>query len=595
MAYELKREDIFGLAHSLNAEVREKGNELFFRYCPYCHGDGHDKDTFSINLQTGMFKCFRASCGRQGHFVQMARDFSYPLDFGDSRQRKTPYRVLPQREIEVRPPAVTYLESRHISREITERYQVTTRKDYPKILVFPFYDENNVLQFVKYRKTDFDPVRDKNKEWCERNTMPILFGMNHCENFGTLVITEGQIDSLSLAECGIKNAVSVPTGALGMTWLEHCWDWVTRFEEVIVFGDCENGKITLSDELGRRLPMPVRVTRPEDYFGEKDANAILCRFGKEAVVQAVQNAKLRPVQHVKELADVQAVDIYNMERVFTGITEIDRILGGLYFGQVILLTGKRGEGKSTFMSQLIVEALEQGYKTFAYSGELTDYHFKRWIDFQAAGPDCIVTNRDRFGEETYLITDQIVEQLNRWYRSKAYLYDNNAIESGDELESLLVTIEKAICRYGVRFICIDNLMTALDVDLKDDLYRAQSKFLRELKLLAVRHNVVVVLVAHPRKTKDGSFANDDVAGSADITNRVDVVLSYARSDDESCDSRLAITKNRLTGKLALKDKQIQLFYSNKSKRITSALSHSKTYSWQKQEPESPISALDLPF
>ena len=74
--------------------------------------------------------------------------------------------------------------------------------------------------------------------------------------------------------------------------------------------------------------MPVRVTQPEDYFGEKDANDILRRYGKEAVVSAVHNAKLKPVNRVKELADVQAVDIYSMERIFTGINEIDRIIGG---------------------------------------------------------------------------------------------------------------------------------------------------------------------------------------------------------------------------------------------------------------------------
>ena len=102
MPYELKREDILGLARRLNAETHEKGEELFFKYCPFCGGGGHDRNTFSINLKTGMFKCFRASCGRQGHFVQMAREFSYPLDFQASGKSKTVYRALPQKEIQVR-------------------------------------------------------------------------------------------------------------------------------------------------------------------------------------------------------------------------------------------------------------------------------------------------------------------------------------------------------------------------------------------------------------------------------------------------------------------------------------------------------------
>ena len=73
--------------------------------------------------------------------------------------------------------------------------------------------------------------------------------MQQCEDRETLVITEGQIDSLSLAEAGIKNAVSVPTGARGFTWYQHCADWIDGFREIIVFGDNENGQITLVNEL----------------------------------------------------------------------------------------------------------------------------------------------------------------------------------------------------------------------------------------------------------------------------------------------------------------------------------------------------------
>ena len=593
MSYELKREDILGLANKLNAETFEKGDELFFKWCPYCHGSGHDKNTFSINLKTGTFHCFRSSCGRQGHFVQMAKDFSFPLDFQNTRIKKQ-YRQLPQRLVKIREPAVEYLESRGISRETAERYRITVRKDNPQILVFPFYDQDGKLQFVKYRKTDFDKTRDKNKEWCETNTMPILFGMEQCVDFDTLVITEGQIDSLSVSECGVKNAVSVPTGAQGMTWLENCWDWILKFKAVVVFGDCENGKITLADELERRLPIPVLVTQPEDYYGEKDANDILQKYGKTAVISAIHNAKLKPVRHVKELADVESVDIFNMERAYSGINEIDRILGGFFFGQVILLTGKRGEGKSTFMSQLMVEALDQGYRAFAYSGELTDYHFKRWMDLQTAGPEHVLTRVNQFGEESYFIPDDVAQKLNRWYRGNAFIYDNSATDS-EELESLLVTIEKTICRYGVRFVCIDNLMTALDVDLRDDLYRAQSKFMRELKSIATKHNVVILLVAHPRKMRNGEFANDDVSGSSDITNRADVVMSYERCTDGTCDGKLAITKNRLTGKLATGENQILLFYSNKSKRIASAQSYGKRYGWENQPENPPIEEFDLPF
>ena len=593
MGYEFQEKDLYGLAQKLGADTRQKGDELFFKWCPYCHGDGHDKDTFSVNLKTGLFKCFRNGCGKQGHFVQMARDFNYPLDIGHIPHK---YRELPQRPLVIHEKAIEYLKSRGISSEVTKQYHITTRKDNNKILVFPFYDENMVLRFVKYRKTDFDKTRDKNKEWCEPDTMPILFGMDQCEGFDYLVITEGQIDSLSVTEAGIPNAVSVPTGAKGFTWLSNCWDWISRFPEVIVFGDFENGKITLVDELSRRLQCKIRVVRKEDYLGEKDANAILQKYGPEAIRDAVFNAEVLPVNHVKRLADVESVDLNTLEKIRTGITNLDRIIEGLYYGQVVLLTGKRGEGKSTFMGTVIAEALNQQKKVLAYSGELPDYHFKRWLDLQIAGPHNITTTYNQFSDPKYSLSDEVVKKINQWYYDQAFLYDNDAIDSGDEYESLLDTIERSIQRYGINLICIDNLMTAIYISSPESQNVQQSQFVRNLKKIAKKYNVVILLVAHPRKTQGEVSDNDMVSGSSDITNLADLVISYTRnSEEDNPGGKIFIMKNRMTGRLALKENAISVAYDPVSKRIYSPQGGPNVkYSWETPAKEFDDFG-DLPF
>lgn len=592
MGYEFQERDLLGLASKLGADTRRKGDELFFKWCPYCHGDGHDKDTFSVNLTTGLYKCFRSGCDRHGHFVQLARDFGYPLDMGDTPRK---YRELPQRPLKVKEQAVRYLEGRGISRAVTERYHISARKDNENVLVFPFYDENHTLRFVKYRKTDFDKERDKNKEWCEKDTMPILFGIDQCQDFSRLVITEGQIDSLSLAEAGIPNAVSVPNGARGFTWIENCWDWVSKFPEVVVFGDCERGKITLVDELSRRLRCKLRVVRQEDYLGEKDANAVLQKYGPEALRQAVANAQVLPVNHVVRLADVESVDLNDLERIRTGFSNLDRVVDGFFMGQLVLLTGKRGEGKSTLMGQLMAEALNQGYKVLAYSGELPGYQFKRWLDFQLAGPQNALTTYNVYSDPRYSLGEDTVERLNRWYYDSAFLYDNNSL-NGDEYESLLETIEKAIQRYGVKLVCVDNLMTAIDVASADSQYIQQSQFVRSLKQIAVRYNVVVLLVAHPKKTEGKVTDNDAVFGSSDITNRADLVLSYVKNPEgETQGGKVFVLKNRMTGKLALGESAVAMEYEPSSKRIYQAgSSPSYQYGWERIPAEFDP-ADDLPF
>ena len=571
--YEFKSSDVFDFANFISAEVKQKGNELFFKYCPQCKGGGGDKDTFSVNLETGAFKCFRASCDYHGHFVELARDFGFKLD--DEQERK--YRKLPQPKIESKPKAIEWLERRGISADVVKRYKITVQKDNDNILVFPFYDEQGVMQFVKYRKMDFDKERDKNKEWCEKDTMPILFGMAQCEDFSRLVITEGQIDSLSVASCGIKNAVSVPTGALGFTWLANCWDWINKFEEIVVFGDYEKGKITLIETLEKRIQGKVKCVRCEDYLCEKDANDILRKYGKDAIIKAVENAELRDVKYVKRLANVEAVNLTDLPKIKTGIRQLDRVCGGLLRGHVVLLSGKRGEGKSTFMSQIVAEAIEQDNAVFVYSGELPNYHFKNWLDLQIAGNKYVSTRQNEYGDNEYYLTEDTVKKINKWYYDKAFIFDNSAV-TDNEYEGLLKVIIDSICRYDIKLVCIDNLMTAMDCDVNTDLYRQQSSFVKSLEKLAQQYDVAIILVAHPKKTQ-GDFDNDTVSGSSDITNAVSFVFNYQRAKDGTDhDSELMITKNRLNGKILTGDNSIKLYYSEKSKRVTANPYEEKEYS-----------------
>lgn len=583
--YEFKNEDAYRFAREQRAEAKVSGDELQFTYCPYCNGGkgGKDKKTFSINLDTGQYKCLRASCGAQGNFITLSKDFDFSL--GNEADRyfssKTQFRTFKKKEIQTKDHAVELMAARGISERIVRKYKLTIADNYGKdIIAFPFFDEKNNLKFIKYRNMNFQKGIHKNKEWCEERCMPILFGMEQCnDKFDRLIITEGQIDSLSLAEAGIENAVSVPTGAMGFTWVPHIWEWFSKFKELIVFGDYEKGEISLLEELKKRFPGTVKSVRKDDYKGEKDANDILRKYGREALRSAIENALAVPVQRVKELADVQAVDIYSMPKIKTGMNQIDRLLGGMYYGQVILLTGKRGDGKSTFMGQIAVAALEQGKNIFAYSGELQDYFFKRWLDMQAAGTRNIIQN-ERDEETHYFLTNSTIEKINDWYRGRAFIYDNNIVED-DELEDLLKTIEKAVMQYGINLVCIDNLMTALDVSMKEDLYRAQSKFVNKLCKLAKKQGIVVILVAHPRKNSFGSDENDSVSGTADITNRVDVVMTYKRGKDIPEDEReLLISKNRLTGRLTKAG--IRLYYDKVSKRIAdNQEDFEKAYGWEK--------------
>lgn len=576
--YEFEQNDAFRFANFVGTNAKPKGNELQFQYCPYCRGGkNHDKNTFSISLRTGQYECKRSSCGARGNMITLARDFDFELSENVTRYYNVSnfnggFKKFKEKHIEVKDEAIKYMESRGISKETCQKYEITTHKDDDARLVFPFKDQFGELKLIKYRNAKFIKGETKgNKEWCESNCMPILFGMNHCDvdKSKTLVLTEGQMDSLSLSEAGIENAVSVPFGVNGFTWIPHCWDFVKQFEKIIVFGDFEKGKITLVDDIARRFKIQVLKIREQDYKGCKDANEILQKHGKDALKFAVEHAQELPMNKVIDLSEVKPIDVFAIEKLRTGIKNLDSLLyGGLPFGGVVLVTGKAGEGKSTMTSQILLHAMEQGYKCFAYSGELSNAQFKAWMNFQLAGANHIYEYKnDVFGKIQFGISEKNTALMDAWYKGKCYMYDNSDID-GDEKESLIQIVEETILHYGVRVLLVDNLMTALDLEKIDsfDKYDKQSLFVKKLSRLALKYNALIILVAHKRKNNFSTNTNDEVAGSSDIINLATITLSYEKSTDlQDTERLLKLSKNRLFGNLNTDG--WKLSFNEKSKRV----------------------------
>jgi twinkle protein len=560
--YQFKAEDAERFAR-LHGPFRQKGNELVFERCPYCNGGGRpDKFTFSINAESGLFQCKRSGCRAQGNMITLARDFNFDLSEdvkryyniqnynGRFKQFKDAHRITESKD-----EAVEYLKSRGISEAVCRRYEITVRADNDKVLVFPFKDPEGSLKFIKYRNTEKGA---KPKEWCEKDCMPILFGMNHCKDGGRLVVTEGQIDSLTLAECGIDNAVSVPIGMNGFTWVPHCWEWLQKFSEIVVFGDCENGQISLAAELKVKFPKITRVVRVEDYQGYKDANDLLRNVGRDAVIRAVEQSEYATSTRLKDMSEVVSVDIEHQPCISTGISELDQILtGGFHYGGVIVLSGKRGDGKSTMASQFVVEALAQRHNCMIYSGELPNSFVKNWLDRQLAGKGNL--------------TNTELDRNNAWYKGRLFVYDDTDInDEDDETEALVEIMEEAIIQKNCEVILLDNLMTAMEEGAPTDeaLYRKQSDFVGKMAKMARRMNVIIILIAHPRKTMTTRLDNDDVSGSADITNKASLVLTYSRvihdkEEPDPTERKLSVLKNRLTGKLG----DVHVYFSEDSKRI----------------------------
>ena len=564
MIYEFDKNDALRFADHVNIRAREKGDELIFTRCPYCGQGTKAKEKFAINLRTGQFNCFRASCGAHGNMITLSKDFDFQISeevdrYFNRNNWNNRFRRFAANHKQSTDKAIEYMKSRGISEDICKRFEITSKEGQENVIVFPFYNEQNELKFIKYRNTEFQKgITKGSKEWCESDCMPILFGMNKCEGFEQLIITEGQIDSMSVTQAGYKNAVSVPTGAQGSTWVPHCYDWVNKFDEIIIFGDCEKGKITLTEMIQSRFSNKrIRIVRVEDYHGYKDANEILQNIGASGIATAINNAETVLSERVIDMASVEYKNFDEIPRIPTGFKELDRVLkGGFMFGTVVLLTGQRGNGKSTIGSQFVCEALKAGHNAFMYSGELPNFWVKDWVNVQLYGKQ--------------RLTNSEIAQCENFYRGRLYLFNADIIET-EEMEDLLKVVEDTIIKKDIKFVLLDNLMTALESDYDETLYRKQSNFVGRLAKLSKALQVVIVLIAHPRKRVNNSkyvFENDDVSGSGDITNKVDTIMTYDKPKETDAISEnhriLRVTKNRLWGWLT----KIDLFYSDESRRTS---------------------------
>lgn len=549
---------------------KTKGNELIPLYCPFCKGgQRHDKYTFALNVEKKVYKCLRGSCGVEGHFTELLKHFGI--------ERKKVEWVPPKSKMQaVRSRSENYLRSRGFSPATWQKCGVS---EVNGNIAFPYY-ENGQVVLLKFRKPEKYAGRGQ-KAWRESGGKDVLWCMQLCSPDKPLIITEGEFDTLALYEAGLENVVSVPSGNENLKWVETCWDWLKQFSKIIIWGD--------NDEPGKKMVRNLLLKLDEWEVAtvdspHKDANECLYREGAAGCQKYINQAQAAPIEGLLDLSDVEPLDVSKIERVKTNITWLDKELGGFNMGELTVWTGKPGSGKSTFVSQMLLESIDQNYKVCAYSGELRADRFQYWLYLQAAGKNNIKQYFDPVRQtDISYIPKQTIQKIKLWHKGKFFLYDNEISSQNAENTGILKMFALAAKRYGCKVFLVDNLMTSrFDGKSESDYYRAQSNFVNELVNFAKTYNVHVHLVAHPKK-KDGAI-NDmyDVSGTADIPGLAHNIFCLERAEDEKeYDTVLKVFKDRNGGSIGHK---LGLVFDDKSKRFyqqSDPLKGNKKYGWER--------------
>lgn len=217
----------------------------------------------------------------------------------------------------------------------------------------------------------------------------------------------------------------------------------------------------------------------------------------------------------------------NVEREYTNISELDYLLKGIEYGKLSLWSGITNHGKTTLMIQFAKECIKQHKKIFYFSGEQSSSEFKNYLYVGMCTKIQLDFIQDKHNPKIYDVKpkNEVIEYFDNIYKDTIFLYDNASKDN--TITNMIRTMESAY-KKGVRIFFIDNFM---QLDNSEKL-EEQTKIVELFKRFARDKNVIVNLVAHPRKTQfmKCRLTIFDIAGTQNIANKSANICSIIRTD-----------------------------------------------------------------
>jgi twinkle protein len=403
--------------------------------------------------------------------------------------------VLPEwkNNTELSAGAVKWFEERGISQKTLTNMKISEGSEWmPQVskevntIQFNYFINDQLIN-TKYRdgRKNFKLVKGAEK---------VFYNINSIVGHDWCVIVEGEMDALSLYDVGITNVVSVPNGAtlnrLNLDYLDNCIEYFEDKQKIILATDSDEAGQNLQQELIRRFG--AEVCWMADFGIHKDANDMLMADGRNAVIDAIHNAKAVPLENVVTVNDINDELEEFIHEGFkpgfqVGLDNFDSIFS-TYTGQFITVTGVPSSGKSDFVDRMAVGyQMKYGWKTAFASPENkpTFLHAHKLIRKIGGW----MPKQEDLGSSKWKDCWNVVNDNFYFIESERYDLDT-VLKKGAEL----------VKRKGIKCLVIDpfnkvKMKGAADMSITD----ATMEYLARIETFAKKYDVLVVIVAHPTK------------------------------------------------------------------------------------------------
>jgi len=466
--------------------------------CPECspHRKKKTNKCFSFNLQKNAGKCNH--CG----IVLVSKEHK-PIEV------KTEYKKpIWKNKTELSNNAVKWFESRKITQSILNEFKVTEGAEW-----MPQTQTNvNTIQFNYFKFGELVNVkyRDgaKNFKLFKDGEM-IFYNLDATINNNVIIIVEGEMDVLAMAQSGFKNVISVPNGCndkgkINMDYLDNCIDYFVEDCRFLLALDNDKVGNRLKDELARRLGYENCSTIT--FKDCKDANDCLIKYGIIGVTESIEAAKEYPIEGVFNAIDIQDSiwDYYNngLPSGFgIGMHEFDMFLK-FQPGYLTVITGIPGHGKSEFLDFLMCRLnISHDWKFALYSPE----NHPLQLHFSKLAEKIIGKPFDGQNRMSPLDLTTTIEYL------KDVFYFVNPAENFT-LDNILTAVKSLVRKKGVKAFVIDA-WNKLEHNYSTNETKYISEQLDKIVTFCEKNSVHCFLVAHPTKIQ-----KDKATGKFEIPN-----------------------------------------------------------------------------
>lgn len=439
------------------------------------------------------------------------------------------------------------LPKRGLSEDVCKKYgySIGSYKGKP-CQIAPYYQDGQlVAQKLRFSGKNFKFVND--------GTKPPLFGQQLFNNGKLLIITEGEIDALSVAQVMPRCAVvSVPTGAEGsVKALKRHLEWCEGFETIVIMFDM--------DEVGQRNAQEAvsLFTTGKGKIASlpcKDANEMLLSGRGSELVTCVFQAKVYRPDGVISGRDTWELFLKkrNTQSFPYPWESVNQKTHGLRLGELVTLTAGTGIGKSTVCRELAYYLVQQGQKVgYMALEESAGKTVESFLSIELNTPLHI----ERCEDEVLL--KAAWEKV--FNNDSFFLYDH---WGSTDIDNLIKKMKYFVVTCGVKWLFLDHISIVVSGISEGEERRLIDNIMTKLRSFVESHNVGLIIVSHLKKI-EGNKGHEDGAsvrlshlrGSGAIAQLSDMAIALERNQQDDVNdadtSAVRILKNRFSGETGI--------------------------------------------